>query len=133
MEKRPKGEIEMLVGFEYAGFHPERVQAVDHLLLMENKFGLCLGGSHPLLQEKTQLLVQEVQVFHANVKLEQFFKSEALGVSCVPKCGSCRCGECPIVGKQYTLQQERELAMIEKGLEQHEGTVSMEKGSKSTA
>jgi len=119
--KRPIGEIDMLIGFEYAGFHPEKREAVDHLLLMENKFGLCLGGSHHLLQEKTQLMVQDVEVSHAIIKLSDFFENESLGVSCKPKCGNCRCGECPIGGKQYTLQQERELAMIEKGLELQDG------------
>ena len=114
--KRPNGEIEMLIGYEYAGFHPQRKRCVDHLLLLENKFGQCLGGSHPMLQEKTQIQVKDVQVSHVNVKLDDFFESETMGVSCVPKCGSCRCGSCPVGGKQYTLQEERELAMIEKGL-----------------
>ena len=35
---------------------------------------------------------------------------------CNPRCGSCRCGKCPIGGKQYTLKQERELDQIEEGL-----------------
>ena len=119
--ERPTGEIDMLIGFEYAGFHPVKKEAVNHLLLMENQFGLCLGGSHQLLREKTKLTVQDVEVSHAAVNVVKFFEHESLGVSCEPKCGSCRCGECPIGGKQYTLQQERELAMIEKGLELHEG------------
>lgn len=120
--KRPDGEIEMLIGFEYAGFHPEKVKAIDHLLLLENKFGRCIGGTHELLQEKTQLFVQDVQVSHVNVKLEEFFDAETMGVSCVPKCGNCKCGHCPVGGKQYTLQEERELAMIDKGLDLVDGT-----------
>ena len=119
--ERPTGEIDMLIGFEYAGFHPVKKEAIDHLLLMENQFGLCLGGSHHLLREKTKLTVQDVEVSHVAVNIEKFFENESLGVSCEPKCGSCRCGECPIGGKQYTLQQERELAMIEKGLHLHAG------------
>ena len=92
------------------------MKSVDHLLLMHNKFGQCLGVSHPLLCESTQLEVQKVQVAHLNVKLDEFFETETMGVSCTPKCGSCRCGSCPLGGKQYTIQEERELAMIEKGL-----------------
>ena len=88
---------------------------------MKNKFGRCLGGSHQWLEERTHLLIQEVHVAHAIVKIDYFCNSEALGVSCQPRCGSCKCGECPIGGKQYTLQQERELAMIEKGLELQDG------------
>ena len=112
---RPVGEIDMLIGFEYAGFHPEREKSKGHLVLMKNKFGRCLSGAHSLLEEKTQMLVQKVKKIN-NVRIEDFYSNETLGVSCEPKCGSCRCGTCPVGGKQYTIQQERELAMIEGGL-----------------
>jgi len=82
--QRPHGEIDMLVGFEYAGFHPQREKSIDHLLLMSNKFGRCIGGSHNKIIEKTQLLLQEAQVTHAAVKLEDFYNAESLGVSCQP-------------------------------------------------
>ena len=45
-----------------------------------------------------------------------------MGTSCSPKCGGCKCGQCPIGGKQYTLQQERELALIERNLHLKDGT-----------
>jgi len=112
---RPSGEIDMLIGFEYAGFHPEREKSKGHLVLMKNKFGRCVSGAHPLLEEKTQMLVQKIKKIN-KVRIEDFYSNESLGVSCTPKCGNCRCGTCPIGGKQYTIQQERELAMIECGL-----------------
>ena len=42
--RRPTGEIDVLVGFEYAGHHPVRGQSVGHLLLLGNRFGKFLGG-----------------------------------------------------------------------------------------
>ena len=114
---RPDGEIDMLIGIDYAGFHPEKERAIEHLVLMKNKFGQCISGTHNSTTEKTQMIIQNVQVFHAAVKIDDFYSNESLGVSCQPKCGNCKCGECPIGGKQYTLQQERELAMINRGLE----------------
>jgi hypothetical protein len=64
------------------------------------------------------MLVQDVEVSHVMAgKIEDLYESEMMGVACQPRCGSCRCGECPLGGKQYTLHQERELAMIDKGLE----------------
>jgi hypothetical protein len=51
------------------------------------------------------------------VNVENAFDTEALGVKCTPKCGNCRCGQCPIGGKSYTLKEERELRLIEEGLE----------------
>jgi len=111
----------MLIGYEYAGFHPERIKSRGHLLLLQNKFGKCLGGAHQLVEEKTKMIVQNVQISHASVSIEEFFSNESLGVSCTPKCGSCRCGECPLGSKQYSLQEERELALIESGLSHEEG------------
>ena len=112
-----------MIGLEYAGFHPEKQMALGHLVLYSNRFGACLGGTHHQLREKTQKLVQqEVEVSHIKAaRIDDFYESESLGVSCKPKCGSCKCGECPIGGKQYTLQQERELALIEKNLVLEDG------------
>ena len=127
---RPKGNIDMLIGFEYAGFHPEREKSKGHLVLMKNTFGRCLSGSHAMLVEKTQMCVQKIKKIN-KVRLEDFYSNESLGVSCSPKCGSCRCGTCPIGGKQYTIQQERELAMIDSETREQtmESSIPMESGS----
>ena len=119
--QRPAGEIDMLIGIDYAGFHPEKISASGHLVLMKNKFGTCLSGSSKEIEENTKIIVKNVSIYHAIVKIEDFYNSEGLGVTCQPKCGSCRCGEFPIGGKQYSLQHERELAMIESGLELSNG------------
>ena len=34
--QRPTGEIDVLFGYEYAGFHPVREQSVGHLIIGEN-------------------------------------------------------------------------------------------------
>jgi hypothetical protein len=51
--QRPNGEIDVLIGHEYAGYHPEREQSSGHLLLLKNRFGRCLGGSHTNMAENT--------------------------------------------------------------------------------
>jgi len=115
--RRPEGEVDVLIGLEYAGFHPDKEKSVDHLVLFANRFGACLGGTHPKLTERTEKVIQDIEVAHIKAaKIDDFYESESLGISCQPKCGNCKCGECPIGGKQYTLQQERELAMIEGNL-----------------
>ena len=120
--RRPEGEVDVLIGLQYAGFHPDKQKAINHLVLFANRFGACLGGTHHQLTEKTEKLVQEVEIAHVkSARIEDFYESESLGISCQPKCGSCKCGECPIGGKQYTLQQERELAMIEGNLMMKDG------------
>ena len=114
---RPIGEIDVLIGFEYAGYHPVTEQSADHLLVMQNRFGKCLGGFHKLLSEKTQKTTQHVTINHLRqIKVEDFYDVEAMGVSCNPRCGGCKCGQCPAGGKSYTLKVERELRLIEEGL-----------------
>ena len=114
--KRPIGEVDMLIGFEYAGFHPEKVNNNGHLLHLKNKFGSCIGGSHITIEEKTNLVIQEAEVCHVQIRIEDFYESESLGIRCNPRCGGCKCGECAVGGKQYTIQEERELAIIDDGL-----------------
>ena len=52
--RRPSGTVDLLIGFEYAAWHPIREQAAGHLLLLSNIFGKCMGGYHPRLNEQTE-------------------------------------------------------------------------------
>ena len=90
---RPAGPVDVLIGYEYAAYHPQRTQNVGHLLLLQNRFGRCIGGTHPSIKELSYARVQHV------IKVEDFYKIENLGVECVPRCGSCKCGHCPVGSK----------------------------------
>ena len=50
------------------------------------------------------------------VECDDFFRLEQLGTTVDPKCGSCRCGRCPIPGSRYSFREETELKMIEENL-----------------
>ena len=111
---RPEeGEIGCLIGYEYAAFHPVRKQGAGHLLLLENRFGMIIGGTHPTLKERTRKVLQHATIHHAMVRVEDFYKLEQLGVKCTPKCGTCRCGQCHPGRKSMTLKEEREYKMME--------------------
>ncbi|XP_043198573.1 uncharacterized protein LOC122368576 isoform X1 [Amphibalanus amphitrite] len=119
--KRPKGEIEVLIGFDHAAQHPVREKSMENLVLLRNRFGVCVSGSHPSLVEKTEVMSMHMQVCAISpTSLEDFFTTESLGTQCTPKCGSCKCGKCPPGGKDYTLREERELKLIEAGLQHHD-------------
>lgn len=45
-----------------------------------------------------------------------FVVGEELGTEVLPKCGSCKCSKCPIVGHTFSFQEEQELLMIRSGL-----------------
>ena len=105
---RPCGEVELLVGYDYAGWHPTKELCHKHLLLLSNQFGKCFGGNHPRLKESTQKYVNNVSVVnfvYKNGMSSDFFSMESMGVSCVPKCGNCMCRKCPIGGKSFTLKR----------------------------
>ncbi|XP_068712364.1 myosin-2 heavy chain-like [Montipora foliosa] len=113
---RPAGPVDVLIGYEYAAYHPQRTQNVGHLLLLENRFGLCIGGTHPSIKDeikKHDLSYARVQ--HV-IKVEDFYKIENLGVECVPRCGSCKCGHCAVGSKNYSSKEEKELELIEKNM-----------------
>ena len=115
---RPTGTVDVLIGYEYANYHPQKEQSSGHPLLLRNRFGRCLGGTHPSLKEATT----HHTLGHANVhnivaKVEDFYKIENLGIECTPRCGGCKCGNCPLGSKDYTIREERELKLIEDKLE----------------
>ena len=45
-----------------------------------------------------------------------FLIGEEIGTSSKPKCGSCKCGNCPFVGHMYSFIEQQELDMVNGGL-----------------
>ena len=115
---RPVGEVDVLIRFNYANFHPQREQSVEHLLLLKNRFRRCIGGTHPKVKEDTKHHeLNNIQFLReVSPSVEDFYKIENLGIECKPRCGGCKCGRCPLGSKNYTLKEERELALIEENL-----------------
>ena len=118
------GEIDLLIGQQYAAFHPVRRKASGHLILMSSEFGgNVIAGSHPKVKatpgEITQACLQarNAIVMHAVGKVESFFEIEGLGVMCEPRCGGCKCGTCQLGGKNMSLKEEAEYQMIVEGLQ----------------
>ena len=50
-----EGEIDMLIGLQYAVFHPVPVSTSGHLILYRNCFGTVLGGCHSDIHEDIQI------------------------------------------------------------------------------
>ena len=116
----PTGEIEVLIGYQYAAYHPQREQNIGHLLLLKNQFGKCIGGSHNLIRDETQLHTkfEDARVHYVNtVSITNLHEIENLGIECEPRCGGCKRGKCAIGSNNYTLQEEREVNLIQNNLE----------------
>ena len=111
------GKVDLLLGFDCAAYHPVSVKCIGHLLLMRNRFGYIIAGTHPSVIETAQKLVKHAVVLHMDSQIDQFYSIESLGVNCTPKCGGCRCGKCSTGGKDMTLLEEKEFEIIKNGLE----------------
>ena len=136
-------KVDYLIGLSQASWHPQRTQKArggGDFWLWENSFGSCLGGSHPLVSSCTTrsdgLYTVLKTVVHRDpfaddlgipscvalstkvspLECSDFFNSEQLGTIIEPKCGSCRCGRCPIPGSRYSFREETELRLIEEKL-----------------
>jgi len=114
-----EGEIDVLVGLQYAAYHPVPVQSHGHMILYSNRFGKVIGGCHPAMREETRIdelcaqarIAVAMHVQHDTI--DTFFEIESLGVMCTPRCGACSCKKCHPGGKAMTLKDEEELKMIE--------------------
>ena len=117
---RPKGEVDILIGYNYAAWHPIPEKSYEHLLILSNSFGKCVGGNHPDLCEKTEKNENNsfiVNLISSKNVITKFSVVEALGTEFSPPCGKCKCGNCPLGGKNCTIREERELTLINKHLE----------------
>ena len=122
----------MLIGLDNTLLLPRVIDSVDNLQLLQNRYGYVLRGSHPAIIANDPPMNTHVSIYHVNIKtvneiniassksvkddIERYFDIENLGISCVPKCGSCRCGKCAPGNQDYSLKEERELKLITEGL-----------------
>lgn len=132
--ERPSGSIDLLIGTDNCELLPTVIGTNGKLQLMQNRFGLCIRGSHPRIRSRgnssshVSVRVNHLANFsHINdilvepkssikASLDDFFHIDNLGTQCTPKCGSCKCGKCGIGNNNYSIKEEKELAIIEKGL-----------------
>ena len=115
LNRPQEGEIDILIGQQYAALHPIRIKSNGNLILMENEFGLVVAGTCAITDTDTvaseaYMTVRDATVMHvtAESSVMDFFDMEGLGVMCQPKCGGCRCGTCHPGGKEMSLQEEKE-------------------------
>ena len=111
------GNVDILVGYDHAAYHPVRIDNIDHLVLNENRFGYSFGGAHTLFKGHAKPIVQHAIVLHSAVsELESIYSVDNLGVNCVPKCGGCKCGTCHPGGKDMTVVEEEQYELMKSKL-----------------
>ena len=63
-------------------------------------------------QHITSSATSDVVHSHHTKASEAFLLGEEMGTEVSPKCGSCRCGKCPITGHTYSFKEEQELKLV---------------------
>ena len=114
--QRPTGDIDVLIGFNYALLHPSIVQSSGNLILMKNRFGMCISGSHYKLKENQEIIVNFVEVYHVIQSEESFLNIEEMGIQCFPLGGNCSYKKCALGSKGLSIKEEREQNLMNKGL-----------------
>ena len=118
---RARGEVDVLIGINHCELHPSKEQIIGSLILYSNRYGKCLAGCHERIKGNKQPSINSAYInLVIRPKIKDFFDIEEMGVNCTPKCGSCRCGKCSLGSKNFSIKEERELNLIEAGLE-HKG------------
>lgn len=104
--------------------HGSRNREITHQVSQEAVVHECIGNQHSggtgKQQTKVSAHAQASSLrskYGPNEKEERdsFFRAENLGVEITPKCGECKCGDCPIAGHTYSFREEQELQLIREG------------------
>ena len=78
---RPPGTVDVLIGYEYASYHPQNEESSGHLVLLRSCFGRCIGGTHPTIREQsTSHQLHQIKVNTAIARIEDFYNIENLGI-----------------------------------------------------
>ena len=143
--KRPRGVVHLLVGQEYAGYHPVQYEAHENLVVCRTMFGQgwMLTGTDQQLQseecswgeEVAAMRVGRVTVINqsnhrvtvSQVRLtytqeRDFYTMDDLGIEPARRCPGCKgCKECSWRGQELSRQEAFELEYIEKCVQFKDG------------
>ena len=75
--------IDVLIGYEYAAYHPQIEQTSGHLLLLKIRFGRCIV---PFIKGTTRNhMLDHKSVNTAIVRVEDFYNIDKLEIGCTPR------------------------------------------------
>ena len=136
VESRPSGEVELLIGQNYAGLHPTVHETNGNLIVYRSLFdsGFTIGGSHNSLQSSgiswdataSYIRNHEVQFNQVTYKsVRDYMESCDLSVPTPRRCNNClNCSECSFRGHMMTVQHQYEYKVLEDHVEYEEATKS---------
>merc|ERR1712082_111323 len=111
----PSGEIDILIGMNYAELQPTKKVTVGSLVLYKSSVkaptSIILGGTLKSSDQGHQ------QGTCCLVMGESFWTSEDLGIAAPRACQNCRsCRECDFISSQLSFKEAEELEVIKENL-----------------
>ena len=116
---RPSGEVELLIGSNYIGLHPYKIEGHSNIQVLKSNFGTgyVLLGTHSAL--KSQGTMQNPSISHIQVSIRaanltfksvrDYLDSNELPVEVPRRCGNCMsCKDCTYRGHQMSLREQYE-------------------------
>ena len=124
VDTRPSGEVELLVGSNYSGLHPYRLEANNNVKVLKSMFGsgYILVGSHSAI--KPYRVSQNLSISNINISVRatkltfksvrDYFDSNELHVEAPRRCNNCmNCKDCTYRGHQMSLREQYEFQAME--------------------
>ena len=108
-----RGFISLLLGLNVVQYHPVPVKCCGNFFLFENAFRKCVSGTSPTANSIQSTTVNFNQ---SKITVDDFYKIENLGISCSPKCGNCKCGQCGLGASEFSIKDKRKLELIHNGI-----------------
>ena len=132
--QRRSGEVELLIGNNYAPLHPIRIDTNEGLVLYKSEFGSgrILGGSHQSIEVVSQISSMARHFANLNLQLCNLrvaretdgigcFTADDLGVKIPPRCPPCakqlaNCKTCSFESYELSKLARYQLDVIRKNL-----------------
>ena len=118
--QQAQGEIDLLIGMNYANLLPTQVSINDNLALYTSLFGTGfvvggkIGSTLSNLDSFAGIVTTNSTFF---IKTPDFITAEGLGVDTKRRCKACgSCKECSFKSTSLSWQENKELELIENGL-----------------
>ena len=103
------GKLQLLFGLIIAQYHPVPGKSQGSLVLFENVFRLCAGGTlsdgHCDRFPNVSQSLTKVNVSDIGTK--------NMEVSSTPKCGNCKCVICPLGAAVLSIKEQKEMYMMD--------------------
>ena len=149
LSTRPHGHVHLLVGQEYAGYHPVKYEALGNLVVCRTMFGqgwlltgsgdglqaedctwgeevaaLRVGRITVVTQSNHRIAVNTVRLTYTQER--DYYTLDDLGIVPPRRCPNCKgCTECSWRGQKLSKQEAFELEYIEKCVEFEEGKIKV--------